>query len=209
MALNLGVLGLFKYYNFFMDSLTDLTLALGIKRGMPFLKIVPPIGISFFTFKGISYVVDVDRGHIKPVRSPLNLFLYVSFFPLLVAGPIVRASHFLPQLSKQPSLSRSAVTFGFRLILNGMFKKVVLAHYLAIGLNDPLFAEPRQGTSTDLFAANYAYAAQVYCDFSAYGDIAIGTAALLGFRFRKNFDRPLGATSLAQLWQRWHISLST
>ena len=208
-ALNLGVLGLFKYYNFFMDSLTDLTLALGVQRDMPFLEIILPIGISFFTFQGISYVVDVDRGHIKPVRSPLDLFLYISFFPQFVAGPIVRASHFLPQLSKQPSLNRGAVTFGFLLILNGMFKKVVLAHYLAIGLVDPVFAEPTQATSTDLIAAHYAYAVQVYCDFSAYSDIAIGTAALLGFRFRKNFDRPLGATSLAQLWQRWHISLST
>jgi alginate O-acetyltransferase complex protein AlgI len=208
-AVNLGVLGIFKYYNFFMDSLTDLTVALGIHRDMPFLEIILPIGISFFTFQGISYVVDVYRGHIKAVRSPLDLFLYISFFPQLVAGPIVRASHFLPQLSKQPSLTREAVAFGFLLILNGMFKKMVLAHYLAVGLVDPVFADPTQATSTDLIAAHYAYAVQVYCDFSAYSDIAIGTAALLGYRFRKNFDRPLGATSLTQLWQRWHISLST
>lgn len=208
-ALNLGVLGIFKYYNFFMDSLTDLTLALGLHRDMPFLEIILPIGISFFTFQGISYVVDVDRGHIKAVRSPLDLFLYISFFPQLVAGPIVRASHFLPQLNKEPQLSRTAVVFGFLLILNGMFKKVVLAHYLAVGLVDPVFADPTQATSVDLIGAHYAYAVQVYCDFSAYSDIAIGAAALLGFRFRKNFDRPLGATSLAQLWQRWHISLST
>jgi len=98
-ALNLGVLGIFKYYNFFMDSLTDLTVALGIQRDMPFLEIILPVGISFFTFQGISYVVDVQRGHIKPVSSPLDLFLYISFFPQLVAGPIVRASHFLPQLT--------------------------------------------------------------------------------------------------------------
>lgn len=208
-ALNLAVLGLFKYYNFFIDSLTDLTLALGIQRDMPFLEIILPIGISFFTFQGISYVIDVDRRHIKPVRSPLDLFLYISFFPQLVAGPIVRASHFLPQLNKEPALDRTAVVAGFLLILNGMFKKIVVAHYLAIGLVDPVFADPSQATSVDLIAAHYAYAVQVYCDFSAYSDIAIGTAALLGFRFRKNFDRPLGATSLAQLWQRWHISLST
>ena len=208
-AANLAMLGLFKYYNFFMDSLTDLTLALGLHRDMPFLEIILPIGISFFTFQGISYVVDVDRGHIKPVRSPLDLFLYISFFPQLVAGPIVRASHFLPQLAKKPILTRGAVAFGFLLILNGMFKKVVLAHYLAVDLVDPAFADPTQTSSIDLIAAHYAYAVQVYCDFSAYSDIAIGTAALLGFRFRKNFDRPLGATSLTQLWQRWHISLST
>ena len=208
-ALNLGVLGIFKYYNFFMDSLTDLTVALGVQRDMPFLEIILPVGISFFTFQGISYVVDVQRGHIKPVHSPLDLFLYISFFPQLVAGPIVRASHFLPQLTRKPALTRSAVVYGFVLILNGMFKKVVLAHYLASGLVDPVFADPSAATSTDLIAAHYAYAVQVYCDFSAYSDIAIGAAALLGYRFRKNFDRPLGATSLAQLWQRWHISLST
>ncbi len=208
-ALDLCILGIFKYYNFFMNSLTDVTLALGLHRDMPFLEIILPVGISFFTFQGISYVIDVDRGHIKPVRSPLDLFLYISFFPQLVAGPIVRASHFLPQLNKTPKLNRTAVTFGFLLILNGMFKKVVVAHYIAAGLVDPVFAEPARATSTDLIAAHYAYAVQVYCDFSAYSDIAIGTAALLGFRFRKNFDRPLGATSLAQLWNRWHISLST
>jgi alginate O-acetyltransferase complex protein AlgI len=208
-AANLSLLGVFKYYNFFMDSLTDLTVALGIQRDMPFLEIILPIGISFFTFQGISYVVDVYRGHIKPVRSPLDLFLYISFFPQLVAGPIVRASHFLPQLTRRPELTRTAVVFGFLLILNGMFKKVVVAHYIAAGLVDPAFADPTQTSSVDLIAAHYAYAVQVYCDFSAYSDIAIGTAALLGYRFRKNFDRPLGATSLAQLWQRWHISLST
>ncbi len=208
-AINLGVLGIFKYYNFFMDSLTDLTLALGFHRDMPFLEIVLPIGISFFTFHGISYVVDSYRGHVKPVRSPLDIFLYISFFPQLVAGPIVRASHFLPQLQKTTVLNRTAVVYGFLLILNGMFKKVVLAHYIAVDLVDPAFADPTQSTSLDLIAAQYAYAVQVYCDFSAYSDIAIGTAALLGFRFRKNFDRPFGTTSLTQLWQRWHISLST
>jgi D-alanyl-lipoteichoic acid acyltransferase DltB (MBOAT superfamily) len=208
-AANLCVLGFFKYYNFFMDSLTDLTVALGIQRDMPFLEIVLPIGISFFTFHGISYVVDVYRGHTKPVRSPIDIFLYISFFPQLVAGPILRASHFLPQLTRTASLNRTAVVFGFLLILNGMLKKVVLAHYIAIGLVDPVFADPTHASSIDLIAAHYAYAVQVYCDFSAYSDIAIGTAALLGYRFRKNFDRPLGATSLAQLWQRWHISLST
>lgn len=208
-AVNLGVLGIFKYYNFFINSLTDLTLELGIHRDMPFLEIVLPIGISFFTFHGISYVVDIYRGHTKPVRSPIDLFLYISFFPQLVAGPIVRASHFLPQLTKTPVLNRAAVVFGFLLILNGMLKKVVVAHYIAVDLVDPVFADPSHASTIDLIAAHYAYAVQVYCDFSAYSDFAIGTAALLGFRFRKNFDRPFGATSLAQLWQRWHISLST
>ena len=208
-AANLGLLGLFKYYNFFIDSLTDLTVALGVQRDMPFLEIILPIGISFFTFQGISYVVDVYRKQIKPVTSPIDLALYISFFPQLVAGPIVRASHFLPQLTKTPVLTRTAVTYGFLLILNGILKKTVIAHYLAVDLIDPLFAEPSQHTSLDLIAGHYAYVVQVYCDFSAYSDIAIGAAALLGYRFRKNFDRPFGTTSLQQFWQRWHISLST
>ncbi len=206
---NVGLLGYFKYYNFFIDSLTDVTVALGIQRDMPFLEIILPIGISFFTFQGISYVVDVYRRQIKPVTSPLDMALYISFFPQLVAGPIVRASHFLPQLDKTPVLTRAAVATGFLLILNGMLKKTVVAHYLAIDLIDPVFANPSQASSADLIAAHYAYVVQVYCDFSAYSDIAIGVAALLGFRFRKNFDRPFGTTSLQQLWQRWHISLST
>ena len=208
-TLNLGILGVFKYYNFFLDSLTDLTLALGIQRDMPFLEILLPIGISFFTFQGLSYVVDVYRRHIPAVRSPVDLFLYISFFPQLVAGPIVRASHFLPQLNKRPELTRTAMVYGFLLILIGMFKKVVVAHYIAVDLVDPVFAQPSDMASLDLWAAHYAYAIQVYCDFSAYSDIAIGIAALLGYRFRKNFDRPFSTTSLQQLWQRWHISLST
>lgn len=208
-AVNLVVLGIFKYYNFFIDSLTSALLAFDVRRDMPFLEIILPIGISFFTFQGISYVVDVYRRHIQPVRSPLDLFLYISFFSQLVAGPIVRASHFLPQLRKPAELTRVSVTYGFLLILVGMLKKVVIAHYIAVGLVDPAFGAPSDTSSLDLLAAHYAYAIQVYCDFSAYSDIAIGTAALLGFRFRKNFDRPFSATSLQQLWQRWHISLST
>lgn len=207
--LNLGILGVFKYYNFFLDSLTDVLLAFGAQRDMPFLEILLPIGISFFTFQGLSYVVDVYRRHIPAVRSPVDLFLYISFFPQLVAGPIVRASHFLPQLDKRPDLTRTAMVYGFLLIVVGMFKKTVVAHYIAVDLVDPVFAQPADMTSLDLLAAQYAYAIQVYCDFSAYSDIAIGAAALLGYRFRKNFDRPFSATSLQQLWQRWHISLST
>ena len=164
---NLIVLGIFKYYNFFIDSLTDLLLLVGAQRDMPFLEIILPIGISFFTFQGISYVVDIYRGHAKPVRSPLDLFLYISFFPQLVAGPIVRASHFLPQLSKPAELTRTSVTYGFLLILAGMLKKTVVAHYIAVDLVDPVFADPAAASSADLLAAHYAYAIQVYCDFSA------------------------------------------
>ncbi|ARP98522.1 MBOAT family O-acyltransferase [Pseudorhodoplanes sinuspersici] len=208
-AANLAVLGFFKYYGFFLDSLTDLLLKFGLQRDMPFLEIILPIGISFFTFQGISYVVDVYRGHVKPVSSPIDLFLYISFFPQLVAGPIVRGSDFLPQLSKPPQLTRVVAIYGFILILAGMLKKTVVAHYLAVDLVDPVFVDPTSASSADLVGAHYAYAIQVYCDFSGYSDIAIGVAALLGFRFRKNFDRPFAATSMQQLWQRWHISLST
>jgi D-alanyl-lipoteichoic acid acyltransferase DltB (MBOAT superfamily) len=206
---NLATLGFFKYYDFFADSLADLLLSAGLERDLPFLEIVLPVGISFFTFQGISYVVDVYRGHVKPVSSPLDLFLYISFFPQLVAGPIVRGSDFLPQLAKPPQLARTAAAYGFILILAGMLKKTVVAHYLAVDLVDPAFEDPSAYGSADLVAAHYAYAIQVYCDFSGYSDIAIGTAALLGFRFKKNFDRPFSATSMQQLWQRWHISLST
>jgi alginate O-acetyltransferase complex protein AlgI len=206
---NLGTLGVFKYYGFFIDSLTDVMLKLGLGRDMPLLEIILPIGISFFTFQGISYVVDVYRGHVRPVSSPLDLFLYISFFPQLVAGPIVRGSEFLPQLARPPELARTAAVYGFILILAGMLKKTVIAHYLAVDLVDPVFADPGAAAGVDIVAAHYAYAIQVYCDFSGYSDIAIGTAALLGFRFKKNFDRPFAATSMQQLWQRWHISLST
>jgi D-alanyl-lipoteichoic acid acyltransferase DltB (MBOAT superfamily) len=206
---NLAILGFFKYYDFFLDSLTDLLLSVGLQRDLPFLEIVLPIGISFFTFQGISYIVDVYRGTMKPVASPLDLFLYISFFPQLVAGPIVRGADFLPQLARPPELNRVAAVYGFILILAGMLKKTVVAHYLAVDLVDPAFADPSSATSADLVAAHYAYAIQVYCDFSGYSDIAIGTAALLGYRFKKNFDRPFSATSMQQLWQRWHISLST
>lgn len=201
-AANLLCLGFFKYYNFFIGSLTDLLVAFGWQRDMPFLEVILPIGISFFTFQGISYVVDVYRGHVKVVSSPLDLFLNISFFPQLVAGPIGRASHFLPQLAKEPVLSHVSAAYGFILILSGMFKKTVVAHYIAVDLVDPVFAAPWDATTIDLVAAHYAYAVQVYCDFSGYSDIAIGTASLLGFRFKKNFDRPFAAISLQQLWQR-------
>ncbi len=208
LAANLATLGFFKYYDFFIDSLADLLRSAGFERDLPFLEIVLPVGISFFTFQGISYVVDVYRGHLRPA-PPIDMFLYISFFPQLVAGPIVRGSDFLPQLAKPPALARTAAVYGFLLILAGMLKKTVVAHYIAVDLVDPAFEDPSAYGSADLVAAHYAYAIQVYCDFSGYSDIAIGTAALLGFRFKKNFDRPFSATSMQQLWQRWHISLST
>lgn len=208
-TLNLGVLGLFKYYGFFIESLNDLMYAVGLERELPFLSIILPVGISFFTFQGISYVVDVYRGDVRASRSPLDLLLYISFFPQLVAGPIVRASVFLPQIEARPRADRVLVSFGLLLILVGLFKKVVVANYLATEMVDMVFLDPVFFGPVDLMLATYGYAVQIYCDFSAYSDIAIGVAALLGFRFQKNFDQPYRAQSLRDFWRRWHISLST
>ncbi len=206
---NLAILGLFKYYGFFMSELSDVLLAVGFERDLPLLEIVLPVGISFFTFQGISYIVDIYRRDIKPVDDVKDLFLFISFFPQLVAGPIVRAADFLPQLNAEPRLTHKAVAFGFAFIVLGLFKKMVLAHYIASDFVDELYYGPDLYSAGDLLFGAYAYAVQVYLDFSAYSDIAIGCAALLGFHFKRNFDRPLGATSLQQLWQRWHISLGS
>jgi len=208
-ALNLTVLGFFKYYGFFIESLAELLYRLNIERDLPFLEIVLPVGISFFTFQGISYVVDVYRRDVEPVRSPLDLLLYISFFPQLVAGPIVRASAFLPQLDHPPRLSRRLAAFGLTMIIFGLFKKLVIAHHLAEGIVDRVFTDPWSYTGIDLLLGVYGYAIQIYCDFSGYSDLAIGTAALLGFRFRRNFDQPYRAATLREFWRRWHISLST
>src|SRR5690606_33563881 len=208
-ALNLAILGFFKYYGFFIISLANLLTSIGLERDLPLLDVILPIGISFFTFQGISYVIDVYRGDVQPVKRPIDLYLYISFFPQLVAGPIVRAAHFLPQLDVRPVLNRAMLTFGFGLILLGLFKKMIIASYLATEIVDDVFAVPSAYSSLDLFVAAHAFVVQVYCDFSGYSDIAIGVAALLGYRFKKNFDRPLSATTLQELWQRWHISLTS
>jgi D-alanyl-lipoteichoic acid acyltransferase DltB (MBOAT superfamily) len=208
-AVNLTVLGFFKYYNFFVESANDLFFRLGLVRELPFLEIVLPVGISFFTFHGISYIVDIYRGKIAPARDPLDILLYISFFPQLVAGPIVRASFFLPQLAKAPAPVLDQVPRALGLILVGLFKKTVVANYLATDLVDPVFVDPASAGTLDLWMALYGYAVQIYCDFSAYSDMAIGFALLLGYRFPDNFDRPYAATSLQDFWRRWHMSLSS
>ncbi|HAI67827.1 MAG TPA: MBOAT family protein [Gammaproteobacteria bacterium] len=207
--INLGLLGFFKYYGFFLDSLADLVFALGIEKDLPFLEIILPVGISFFTFQGISYIVDVYRGKVKGHYGMLDVMLYISFFPQLVAGPIVRASDFLPQLQAKPEPHHLLAAMGILLILWGLFKKAIIANYLSVELVDPVFFEPTAYSTYDLLLACYGYAVQIYCDFSAYSDIAIGVAALLGYHFPKNFDQPYRAESLREFWQRWHISLST
>jgi alginate O-acetyltransferase complex protein AlgI len=206
-GLHLLLLSTFKYLDFLVGSANHLMHAFGADRELPFMEILLPVGISFFTFHGISYLVDVYRGDVVVCRRFVDIMLYLSFFPQLVAGPIVRASFFVPQLARPPA-ERVAIAEPILLILGGLFKKVVIASYLATDLVDPVFFDPSRFGRVDLLLAAYGYAVQIYCDFSAYSDMAIGLAALFGYRFPLNFDQPYRAQSLREFWQRWHISLS-
>jgi alginate O-acetyltransferase complex protein AlgI len=208
-ACNLLILGFFKYYGFFIEQAAELLLRFGWERDLPLLQIVLPVGISFFTFQGISYVVDVHRGKTPPAKSLVDVMLLMSFFPHLVAGPIVRASDLLPQFDRTPRLTRAMATHGLLLIAWGLFKKTVIASELSVNLVDPVFFDPTAYSAFDIAAATYAYAVQIYCDFSAYSDMAIGLAALLGYSFPRNFDQPYRASSMQAFWRRWHISLSS
>ncbi len=204
---NLGLLGFFKYCDFFLGSVEAGLGRLGLHAELPLLEVVLPVGISFFTFQALSYVIDVYRGRMRPT-SLLKFSVYLSFFPQLVAGPIVRASEFLPQLRRPRDPSKIEAARGFRVIGGGLFKKVVLADTLATRLVDPVFSAPSDFTSPEIVLAVYGYAAQIYCDFSAYSDIAIGCALLMGFAFPDNFRSPYLATSLRDFWRRWHMTLS-
>ena len=206
---NLATLGFFKYYGFFLTSFSDLLGSLGFERDIHILEIVLPVGISFFTFQGMSYVIDVYRRELKVSTNPIDVLLYISFFPQLVAGPIVRAKTFFKQLREPLDSGAIPVAFATRLILLGLFKKVVVANYLATMLVDEVFQDPSNFGAVDVLFGVYGYAIQIYCDFSAYSDIAIGVAALLGYQFEPNFDRPYRAHSLKNFWRRWHISLSS
>ncbi|TVV73382.1 MBOAT family O-acyltransferase [Sphingomonas solaris] len=205
---NLAILGFFKYFDFFLEQLGVVLHGFGIERDLPLLSIILPVGVSFFTFQGMSYLVDVYRRRVPPA-SLLDMTLLMSFFPHLVAGPIVRASDLIPQFARAPKLDRGMATMGLLLITWGLFKKAVIASELSVGLVDPVFFDPSAHSSLDLIAAAYGYAVQIYCDFSAYSDMAIGLAALLGYRFPHNFNQPYRAASLQDFWRRWHISLSS
>jgi len=205
---NLGLLGVFKYFNFFAHSARAVLLHMGVDLPPVVLDVVVPVGISFYTFQSLSYTIDIYRGALA-VESPLEFFLFVAFFPQLVAGPIVRASDFLPQIKARPFLAPGAGGRGLALIALGLVKKSVIADLLAVNLVDRVFESPQIYTSAELLMGVYGYAAQIYCDFSAYTDMAIGSALLLGFILPQNFDRPYQAINLRDFWRRWHISLST
>ena len=206
-AANLGVLGWFKYYGFFVTSAADALEALHLNADLPLLRIVLPLGISFLTFRVLSYVIDVDRGTLRPA-SLLDFSVYVAFFPYLAAGPIARASEFLPQL-RGPRDPRNVDTArAFFLIFGGLVKKMLIADYLATHIVNGVFTTPGQYSSLEVLLGIIGYSVQIYCDFSAYADIAIGISLLLGFELPDNFDAPYTARSVQEFWRRWHMTLS-
>lgn len=206
---NLGLLGVFKYFNFFSEATGDVLGLFGFELDMPVLDVLLPVGISFYTFQTISYTVDVYRRRIEPVRNPLEFAFYVTFFPQLVAGPIVRAAEFLPQLKKAPWLNRERVGQALFLIGMGVTKKVIFADFISVNLVDRVFDDPAAFTSTEVIIGLYGFTLQIYADFSGYTDVARGSALLFGLELPKNFDRPYQATTVADFWRRWHMTLSS
>ena len=204
---NLVLLGFFKYYGFFVDSVLALLEPLGLAPTALLIKVALPVGISFFTFCALSYVIDVYRGEQRPIPL-LDFAVYLAFFPHLVAGPIVRVSEFAPQLRRRRNPDTIDATRAVRLICRGLFKKVVIANYLATAIVDPVFVAPGQHTNWELLVGAWAYAVQIYADFSGYTDIAIGIALLLGIRFPDNFDQPYRSSTIQEFWRRWHMTLS-
>lgn len=206
--LNLGMLFVFKYYNFFNDSLRALLNHFNVFYDSPAFKLLLPVGISFYTFQAVGYLVDVYRGERKAERH-LGLFaVFVAFFPQLVAGPIERSRNLLPQFYEKHEFDYHRVADGLKLIAWGLFKKIVIADRIAVYV-DQVFTYPDQYVGGPALLASLFFTIQVYCDFSGYSDIAIGSAQILGFRLMKNFDRPYHAKSVSEFWRRWHISLST
>lgn len=204
---NLGILGFFKYFNFFVDSFREMVGIIGFQLETGLLEVVLPVGISFYTFQTMSYTIDVYRGTARPERSLLNFALYVAFFPQLVAGPIERATHLLPQIAAPRKPRWEMFSSGAWLILWGLYKKVFVADNLA-KIVDPVYADPASASGFLILVATYAFAFQIYADFSGYTDIARGTAKLMGFDIMLNFKLPYFATDPSDFWKRWHISLS-
>lgn len=206
--INLGFLGVFKYYNFFAYSFAEFLSELGIQVNLWTLKVILPVGISFYTFHGLSYVIDIYKGRIQPERNIVSYSLFVAYFPLLVAGPIERATHLLPQIKQKRNFEYKQIVDGLRQILWGMFKKMVIADNCARYANI-MFADTVNQTGSSLVLGAIFFAFQIYGDFSGYSDIALGVSRLFGIELLKNFSFPYFSRDIAEFWRRWHISLST
>jgi alginate O-acetyltransferase complex protein AlgI len=205
---NLGLLCYFKYANFFLESLNAALQATGSTSSLPLLHVILPIGISFYTFEAINYTVDVYRRQTPAERDLGHFMLFITFFPHLVAGPIVRARDFLPQIRRPKHWDWARLQLGVQFFLMGMYKKMAIADRMALFV-DPVFAEPEAFNTGAVWIAVIAYALQIYCDFSGYTDMALGTAHMLGFKLAQNFNMPYLAWNISEFWRRWHISLSS
>ena len=205
-CVNLGMLAYFKYTNFFIGIANDLAG----RNWLDFRNIFLPVGISFFVFQSMSYTIDIYRRRIDPLRCWMDYLFYLSFFPQLVAGPIVRARDFIPQIRQNPLVvTRQMFGTGVFLIVSGLFKKAVISDFISLNFVDRVFDDPLLYSGFENLLGVYGYALQIYCDFSGYSDMAIGIALLLGFRFNRNFDSPYKSATITEFWRRWHISLSS
>ena len=207
-CINLGILGVYKYYNFFADSLVSAFASIGVTMHPSSLNLVLPVGISFYTFQALSYTIDVYRKKLEPTHNPVEFFAFISFFPQLVAGPIERATNLLPQFQKPRTFTYEAAVDGTRQILWGLFKKMVIADNCAILANEIFDTYQSQGSLALMYGA-LMFTFQIYGDFSGYSDIAIGTARLFGINLMRNFNYPYFSRSIPEFWRRWHISLNT
>jgi alginate O-acetyltransferase complex protein AlgI len=203
-SINLGLLFYFKYTDFFIGMINDVS-----GGNLQPLKLILPIGISFYTFENLSYTIDVYRGHFKPVKSFWDYCFFLTFFPKLVMGPIVRAADFIPQIRKDIRVSKEDIALGLYLIVGGLFKKVVISDYIYVNYVDYIFSDPTRHSGIECLLGIYGYALVIYCDFSGYSDMAIGMARWMGFSIPANFDSPYQSTSITEFWRRWHISLSS
>jgi len=208
-AVNLGLLMLFKYYGFFSQTVQQAASVLGLEAHLPVLELVMPLGISFFTFQGLAYVIDIYRGRGVLASSLLDFLLFIAFFPKLLAGPICRSKDLLPQIAAGPPKEVPELARAAALVASGLFKKAVLATLLGVRLVDNAFLAPENYSSTGLFMALYGYSIQLYCDFSGYTDMARGVALLMGYRLPENFNGPYAATDLGLFWKRWHATFSS
>lgn len=207
-AVNLGLLCVFKHYNFFVDSFVSLGSTIGINLETPVIRILLPVGISFYTFQAMSYTIDVYRSIQKPAKNFFDFALYVCYFPQLVAGPIERASSLLPQILNKRKVNAEMIQSGMLLILIGFFKKIAIADTAAVGVEE-VFSNPSRFSSWFLWKGLYLFSIQIYCDFSGYSNIARGVSKLFGIELMENFQAPYFSRNIIEFWRRWHISLST